>query len=212
MALEYTTAAAIKTAADISDTNDDDRIGACATAVNELIESYIGAPVGDGGTATRTFDASASKTLWLPHGVRAITTLEYASDSAAAKAGTYTEIAATEYVLRGVKGESSDHVPTDWPLFQLILIDGSSPSTFTAGYDTVRITPSGGWGWASIPADLARVALIAALRVFQSSQSGDSLAIGTTDFGAAIVRFLPEPEYQNVLERYRGVLAPSWVL
>jgi len=204
-ALQYATAAAIKLQAKITDTNDDARLGAAATAVNDLVEGYIGRPVGDGGTAVRTFDVDErSRVLRVRDGLRGITTLEYADGTTAAMAGTYTTIASANYLLR-----PADHdKPTDWPYTEIHLV--GTPATFPKGYDIVRVTPSGGWGWASIPTDLARIANVMGLRMFQASQSGDSLSIGTTDFGAAIVRFLPEPEFQMVLERFRTVISPSW--
>jgi hypothetical protein len=208
MAQAYTSAAAIKSHSNITDTNADSRLGAIATAVNEMFESYIGGPVGDGGTVARTFDISSS-TKWVPirHGIRPGTTptVEYASSTG----GDFTAVASGNVVWRPADWDR----PTDWPAMELWLVDGSTPSRFSVGYDTVRITPDadGGWGWASVPADLSQVALIAGLRMFQSSQSGESLSIGSTEFGAAIIRFLPEPEYQAVLERYRTVISPSWV-
>jgi hypothetical protein len=206
-ALDYTTAAIIKAQAKISDTNDDARLGAAATAVNELVESYIGRPVGDGGTAIRTFDVpESSARLRIRDGIRGITTLEYAGSSTDAAAGSYSTIASTAYVLRPLAHDR----PSGWPALEVVLID--SPSYFPRGYATVRITPdsSNGWGWASIPPELSRVASVMGLRMFQASQSGDSLAIGTNEIGAAIIRFLPEPEFIAVLDRYRDVISPSW--
>ena len=197
-AQNYTTAAAIKTHAAISDVNADTRLGGIATAVNEMFESYIGGPVGDAGTAVRTFDGDGSRLLYVRQGLQdAPTTVEVSSD----KGTTYTTI--TDIELRPFSHDR----PTGWPGFELYRRDG----VFPAGWNSARITPNSGWGWAAIPPDLSQVALIAGLRMFQSSQSGEVLAIGTTDFGAAIVRFLPEPEYQAVLERYRTVISPSWV-
>lgn len=199
MALAYTSAAAIKSNANITDTNSDARLGAAATAVNELLEGYIGGPVGPGGTAIRTFDVSeASRVFWVRQGLQdAPTTVEVSSDDGA----TYEVI--TDVVLR-----PHDHDRrTGWPGFTLHRKTGKFPR----GFDALRVTPTSGWGWAAIPGDLARVAAIAGLRMFQSSQSGESLSIGSTEFGAAIIRFLPEPEYQEVIERYRAVISPSWV-
>lgn len=209
MALAYTTATAIKAHANISDTNADSRLGAIATAVCELVEGYIGGPVGDGGTAARTFDVEyRTKRIHIRHGIRPGTSpvVEYATSTG----GSYTTITSGQYVWR----PASWDVPTGWPRFDLILIDSSTPSNFSTGYDTVRVTPGtadGGWGWSAIPADLSQVALIAGLRMFQSSQSGEVLSIGSTDFGAAIVRFLPEPEYQMVLDRFRNVISQPWL-
>jgi hypothetical protein len=142
-ALQYTTATAIKAQADITDSNDDARLGAVATAVNELVEGYIGLPVGDGGTAVRTFDIPArTKTLHIRGGVQGVTTLEYAGSTSEAKASTYTEITSSNYVLRPAQHD----LPTGWPYFDIELVDGSTPGSFPVGYDIVKVTPSGGWG------------------------------------------------------------------
>jgi hypothetical protein len=72
----------------------------------------------------------------------------------------------------------------------------------TAGYQTVRITPATGWGFAAIPEELQRIADIMGTRMFQSRQTGETFVIGSGEFGQAIVRFLPEPEYRDVLDHY----------
>lgn len=205
----YTTVAAMKSFAGISDTNSDTELALVVAGVNDLLEGYIGAPVGDGGTAARTFDVDEpTKSLWLRHGIRPGTspTVEYKTSTA----GDFTAVASGNFVFRPHDWDR----PTNWPAMELMLVDDSTPSRFYPGYDTVRITPDpddGGWGWASVPAELQRIGDVLAVRMFQSRQSGDTLAIGSTEFGAAIVRFLPEPEYQTVLEKYRNVISPAWV-
>ena len=43
-------------------------------------------------------------------------------------------------------------------------------------------------------------------------QAGEMMVIGSTDFGAAIVRFLPEPEYRQVLDRFKYVISPTYAV
>ena len=175
-----------------------------ATATNELIEGYIGAPIGSGGTAARTFDGDGTDRMWVRQGIQAIATLEVANETG----GTYTTLASSEYVLRPATHDR----PTGWPGFWVQLTDKATTyGIFTPGYDTVRITPTAaGWGWSAIPPELSEVAAIMGTRLFQSRQSGEMLVVGTTDFGNAIVRFLPEPEFRAILDRYRQALSP-WV-
>jgi hypothetical protein len=214
MADSYTTLARLKANANIGGTADDTRLTSAVAAANAYVESYIGAAITQsGGTVNtaRTFDVDgATKSIHIPYGIQDVATLEYAEDTEAAQAGTYGTVATDQYILRGTDGQPTHMQPAGWPGFWVILIDGSTPGFFRAGYDTVRLTPTTGWGWSAIPEDLARVADILALRLFQSSQSGESLAIGSTDFGAAIIRFLPEPEHVWTMDRYRTVIAPSW--
>lgn len=201
-ALSYTSGTALKTRMGITDTNADTVLGGIATATNDLIEGYIGAPVGSGGTAARTFDGNGNDRMWVRHGLQAISTLEIANETG----GTFSTLSSTEYVLRPATHDR----PTGWPGFWVILTDKATTyGIFTVGFDTVRITPTAaGWGWQSIPSDLSEVAAIMGTRMFQSRQSGEMLVVGSTDFGNAIVRFLPEPEFRAVLDRYRQALSP----
>ena len=176
-----------------------------ATAVNELIEGYIGAPVGSGGTVARTFDGNGSDRMWVRQGIQAIATLEIADETG----GTFTTLSSSEYVLRPATHDR----PTGWPGFEVILTDKATTyGVFTVGFDTVRITPTAaGWNWTTVPPELSTVAAIMGTRMFQSRQSGEMLVVGSTDFGNAIVRFLPEPEFRAVLDRYRQALSP-WLV
>lgn len=194
MTIAYTSATAIKARMGITDTNADAECTAIATAVNDWLESWLGFGAGSGGTAARTYDGDGSDELFIRGGVQAITTLEIASETS----GTWSTLAATEYVLRPYSYER----PEGWPGWRIRLTDKATTyGTFTSGYGTVRITPSGGWGFAATPEMLKRIADIAGVRMFQARQSGETLAIGTTDFGQAIVRFLPEPEYQVYIDK-----------
>lgn len=194
MTVAYTTPSAIKTRMGVSDTNHDAEFTAIATAVNDWLESWIGFSAGSSGTAARTYDGDGTDELFIRGGVQAITTLEIASGTG----GTFSTLGATEYVL----WPYSHDRPTGWPGWRIKLTDKAATyGVFTAGYGTVRITPSGGWDFASTPEMLKRIADIAGVRMFQARQSGETLTIGTTDFGQAIVRFLPEPEYVGYLDK-----------
>lgn len=199
-ALSYTSATALKTRMGITTSGDDAVLGAIATAVNELLEGYVGAPVGSGGTAVRTFDADGGDRLWVRQGVQAVTTLEVADGTG----GTFATLGAGEYVLR----PASHDRPTGWPAFWVVLTDNAT-TAFTRGFDTVRITPTAaGWGWQAVPPELSEIAAIMGTRMFQSRQTGEMMVVGSTDFGNAIVRFLPEPEFRGVLDKYRLALSP----
>jgi hypothetical protein len=195
MAAAYTSLAALKTHMGISDTNDDTALSAVATAVNSLIEDAIGFAAADGGTAIRSYDGNGGDRLFVRGGLQGVTTLEVAD----ATGGTFT--ATTDYVLKPYAHER----PSGWPAWYVQLTDLASV-TMTAGYQTVRITPATGWGFAAIPEELQRIADIMGARMFQARQSGDTFVVGSGDFGQAIVRFLPEPEYRDVLDHYAYTL------
>lgn len=206
-AIAYTSLSALKTRMGITDTNSDTILGAVATACNEMIEGYIGAPIGDAGTATRTFDGNGEDVLWVRQGLRSIGTLEIADETD----GTFSTMAATEYTLRPHDYDR----PSGWPAWKIVLKDTAKTyGVFTPGFDTVRVTPGagGGWGWATVPPELAAVADIMATRMFQARQAGEMMVVGNTDFGQAIVRFLPEPEYRAVLDRFRNMISPMFAI
>ena len=193
MTIAYTSVSALKTYMGVSDGNDDAAFTAVATAVNAIIEDYIGAAIGDGGTAIRTYDSDGSDRLFIRGGVNSITTLEVADQTG----GTYTAVGTASYVIRPHTYER----PTGWPGWYVQLTDVAS-ETFTAGYDTVRITPGTAWGFTATPQELSRIADIMGVRMFQARKSGETLLVGTSEFGQTIVRFLPEPEYRDILDHY----------
>jgi hypothetical protein len=165
--------------------------------VNDLIEDYIGFPAGSGGTAVRTYDGDGSDELWVRGGVQTVSTLEVASQTG----GAYTTLGTAEYVLR----PHSHERPSGWPAWRVVLTDLAT-TTFSAGYDTVRITPTYWDFGTAVPTQLARIADICGVRMFQARQSGEMMTVGTTDFGQAIVRFLPEPEFIAYLDHMASVL------
>jgi hypothetical protein len=197
MAAAYTTVANIKTYMGVSDSNDDAAFTAVATAVNAMLEDALGFTADDGGTAARSYDGNGGTQMFVRGGLTGVQTLEVADQTG----GTFT--ATTAYVLKPYDFER----PTDWPAWYVQLNDLAS-TTFTAGYETVRITPgtAGVWGFASIPEELQRIADIMGTRMFQARQSGEMLVVGSDDFGQAIVRFLPEPEYREVIDHYAYTL------
>jgi hypothetical protein len=193
MAVAYTSPAAIKTHMGVSDSVDDAAFTAIATAINDGIEDWIGFPAGSGSTAIRTYDGNGGDELFIRGGVQGITTLEVADQTG----GTFTALGTAEYVLRP---HSYDR-PTGWPGWRIHLTDLAT-RTFAYGFDTVRITPSGGWDFATTPQMLKRIADIVGVRMYQARKTGETLVIGSTDFGQVIARFLPEPEYRDYLDHF----------
>ena len=197
MAAAYTTVDNIKTFMGVTDTNDDAAFTAVATAVNAMIEDNIGFAADSGGTAARTYDGHGGLRLFVRGGLTGVETLEVADGTG----GTFS--ATTDFVLKPYDYER----PTGWPAWYVQLTD-LADTTFTAGYETVRISPgsAGVWGFAAIPEELQRIADIMGARMFRARQSGETFVIGSTDYGQAIVRFLPEPEYRDILDHYAYTL------
>jgi len=126
------------------------------------------------GTTTYLLDVlRAGRTLWVPKGIAAATTLEVASSSQPETAGTYATVAAAEWFLRPTLVDRD----AGWPATQ-VAISNVSGSYFAAGYNTVRLT--GALGWDTVPADIAAVALTLVVAAFRerASSGGDSVTIG----------------------------------
>lgn len=196
MAAAYTTVANLKTYMGVSDTNDDAAFTAVATAVNAFIEDHIGFAADDGGTVARTYDGDGRDRMFIRGGVNGVETLEVADQTA----GTFTET--TDFVLKPYSHER----PTGWPAWYVQLTD-LADTTFTAGYQTVRISPgtAGVWGFDAIPEELQRIADTVGVKLFQSRQSGETV-IGTTDYGQAIVSRLLDRDQMDVLDHYAFTL------
>lgn len=211
-ALEYTTGSIIATriSSQSFDTADQAELDAIALAVNDFIENYIGAPIGPTGSDARTYDGNGRDRLLIRGGINDITSLRIKDLTG----GTYTTIDTSTYALRPYDHER----PGGWPAFEVVLLSELAPAytTFTRGYATVEVTPGSddatGWGWPAIPPELSQLAIVLGTRMWQSRQSGETLVIGSNDFGQSIARFLPEPEYRAMLDRYRHAVSNyDWV-
>jgi hypothetical protein len=189
VAVAYTSVANLKTYMGVSDSVNDAAFTAIATAVNDYIEDYVGFPVGSGGTAIRTYDGDGSSSLFVRGGVQGVTTLEVADRTG----GTFATV--TDFKLRPASHER----PTGWPAWHVILTD-LAPVTFTQGYDTVRITPSGGWDFAAVPPKLSRIADTIGVKMFQSRQTGETMVVGSNDFGQAVVARFVDPDDREYLD------------
>lgn len=196
-ALAYTSGTAIRVRM-AGGTADQAIFDAIGSAVNEIVEGYIGAPIGPAGTAARTYDGDGGHTLYVRQGIAGTAiTLEVADQTG----GTFRTLATTEYVLRPAAHDR----PTGFPARKVCLTP-SATSNFTYGYDTVRVTPdASGFGWPAIPLDVSLIAVILGTRLYQSRQSGEAMVIGSPEFGAAALGMLERDEVA-VLDRYRYVV------
>jgi len=153
------------------------------------------------GSSTFLFDvATVSRTLWVPQGIATLTTLEVATTSQPETGGTYTTAAAADWFLRPTAHERD----SGWPATRIVIRDnptGAVPQ-FYVGYNVVRLT--GALGWASVPADIAGLAVNAVIRRYQARGSGVATALGSEDFGARILRWV-SPEEREKLDWYRVV-------
>lgn len=154
-------------------------------------------------TGTRTFDVPyATPTLLIPRGVRAITTLSYATTDQPDTGGTYTALAATDFYLRPLAHERD----YGWPATRLELnIYNGALRYFTAGHSMVKA--AGDFGWAAPPADIAGIGLtlVTGLHRERGSSGGDSFTINI-DGSRTFERMLSKRD-RDVLDWYTNRVA-----
>lgn len=190
----YATTSTVKSRAGITDATDDTELGLIVDQVNMYIESTTGrvlAPIS--GTPTRYYDIDeSSNTLYIPEGIRSVTTLYIAAYTDA----DYTLIAAGDYYLRPLRPMPG------WPYTEIRLSDrpAGSYSEYPVGYETVKVT--GLFGWAAIPDDVAEVAVTIAIRAWAARQAGQSDIVGTDEFGRPIISRYVSGRDRDTLRRY----------
>jgi len=178
-----------------TDTTSDEDLAEFISQVTTDILGHTGREfIGSAADETRTFDAVHSgDVLYIPGGIRSITTLSLASSDQPDTAGTYT--ATTNYYLRPLPHDRTQ----GWPATRVELGIGSY---FYPGRSTVSIV--GKFGWAAVPPDIAGIATNAVVRRFQARQSsstGVDLTVGSADMGFRTLAFL-SPAERAKLEWY----------
>jgi hypothetical protein len=175
---QLTTTAKVKTRlfpAGATDTNDDTLISDLIDQVSAWIQSYTGRKFVAEAAATYTFDTQSGYVLRIPRGIRAITSFGLASlahqpDSG----GTYTTISAANLLLRPLSGDR----PEGWPATEVRF---SRASSYVFGTIENGATITGDFGWASIPPDIAAVAIDAVVAAYASRKNGASSVLGADD-------------------------------
>ena len=171
-----------------TDTTSDEDLTEFIDQVSRDILGHTGREfVGSVADETRLYDVTDyGTTLYLPGGVRSVTTLSLASGDQPDTGGTYT--ATTGYYLRPHEHDRT----AGWPATRIELGSGS---WFYYGRSTVQIV--GKFGWASVPPDIAGIATSAVVRRFQARQSsstGVDLMVGSADLGFRTLAFLSPAE------------------
>lgn len=170
-------------------TNDEDLAELIRQVSTDILghtgREFVGTP----GDVTRTFDLSmTTPILYIPGGIRSITTLGYAVSDQPDSGGSYSTITSDYYYLRPLAHERS----SGWPATRLELASGY---LFYAGRSTVQIT--GKFGWSAVPPDISGIAASAVIRRFQARQSsstGVDLTIGSADLGFRTLAFISPTE------------------
>lgn len=146
---------------------------------------------------TRTFDIGrASPNLWIPKGIRSVTTLGYATSSQPDTGGSYTALTAADFHLRPLTHDRS----RGWPATRIELDWLGALRSFFPGHSTVQIT--GSFGWAEPPADIAGIAASAVTRRFLGKESAATLISLGPEGGIRLLNDI-SPAMQAKLDWYR---------
>ena len=183
-----------------TDTTDDALIQLYIDAVTGEVAEYTGRQfVTDAAPTDYYFDIarSGTRSLYIASGVQSVTTLSFATTSQPASGGTYTAITAAHVLLRPVIQERRSGFPAD----TIVISDLNTQlgGGFSIGYNTVKATMT--CGFATVPAEIERLALALVVRRWQARKGGQTDTLGADDFGGPTLRFTSGEE-RMLLERY----------
>lgn len=152
------------------------------------------------GTTTYLFDVDQwTNTVSVPQGIAELTLLEYAT----ATGGSFATIASTDYFLDPPVQDRD----FGWPATRITLSDvpASGPFYLYRGKRVVRATMA--LGWATIPVDIAGVAIRAVVSNYLAKGSGSTgpAIVGPT--GAMTILRDIAPSDMSTLTRYKPLLA-----
>ena len=199
-ALSYAVGTAVKARLGITDSTDDTLITGYVNATNEWIEQYCGRQVGPTTGGTATFDAAYDcstdgRTLYVPQGVRSITSLTVApSTNATAVSATVADLV--------ILPRSHNRRP-DWPGFEIEIVDSPTGSVTNFGTGYGNIVLIGNLGWASIPYKLTEIAEALVVRIWHARQSGQTDIVGSDETGAPVVSRFVSGEDRATLKDYK---------
>lgn len=200
MADQLCTTAEVKAQADISDATDDTFIGSLIDRCSAWVQSYTGRKLVPEAGATYVFDTAPGYSLYLPRGLRTVTSLGVASTHQPDSGGTYTTVPAADRLLRPKAGD----LPPGWPPTELRISRAStSVRMFSAAENGATIT--GDWGFAATPDDVKAVVIDAVIAAYSHRRDGASSVIGA-DAAAAVPWsqfFGPDSPQRATVDRYR---------
>ena len=179
---------------------DDDILQSYIDGANGAIVQRIGYYPGPSADTSRTFHGRDAvkdgMRLWIPAGVRSITTMTIGASTGA----TATAVTAADYVL----GPASYLLRPGEPYHYIEFVDVTTGNwgSFPAAYSNVNIT-DGLFGWATPPADLVTIASAWSIRMWKARAAGDADIIGTTEFGEQIVSDRFPAQWRRTIDAYR---------
>jgi hypothetical protein len=191
--------------AGVSDTVDDALITELVEQVSAWVQNFTGRKFLPIVSADYYFDTVAGYVLRVPLGIRAVTFLGVNNTAHQPDTGgTYTTVAATDYLLRP---KAQDN-PDGWPFSEIHISRGTLAGTITSFGridNGAKVTMTA--GFATVPSDIQAVTIDATVAAYQSRKNGASGVIGAE--GDAIVPwvsfFSSGSPQRATLERYRYI-------
>lgn len=185
-----------------TDTTDDTMLQLYIDAFTGEVQEYTSRQfVTDAAPTDYYFDipgTSSYRSLYIPNGVQSVTFFGWATKSQPASGGTYTTTTAANVLLRPMVQDRRAGFPAD----TIIISDLDLVTTFTPGLNTIKVTMT--CGFATVPAEIERLAVANVVRRWQARKGGQSDSIGTSDFGGPVLRFMSAEE-RSLLDRYVDV-------
>jgi hypothetical protein len=189
----------VKQALGITDTSEDEdlieRIRQVGDEIHQMTgRLFVRTPAS--GVDTFLFDVDRhghrTRTLRVPKGIAALTTVELATTSQPGTGGTYATVASADWMLRPLEGDRT----VGWPATRLELSDYSG-TYFYGGHNVVRLT--GALGFETVPYSVQGIAQRAVIGSFLSKASaGVSAAIGPTG-ATTILRHISPADHESLM-------------
>ena len=179
---------------------DDDALSLYIDGINGRIVQRIGYYPGPSSDTSRTYHGrnavQGGKRLWIPGGVRSVTTLSIATTTG----GSATAATSTDYVLGPDLYDLRPGEPYHW--IDFVDVTTGSHSSFAYGFSNVVIV--GLFGWGQVPDDLVSTATAWAVHDWKTRNTGGVGIVGSEDLGFADMSRLPF-EWKRVIDSYRFV-------
>jgi hypothetical protein len=159
-----------------TDASQDENIIEFIRQVSSWLNFYTGrtlAPDPFSGTKVYRVHTRAGRTLWLPKGIRSVTTLGIATDDQPATGGTYTTATASDYYIDPPEFERDP----GWPGNRIVLRSNGSSIFYNASYGA-EIT--GSFGFPAVTPEIQALAarLVVAEHQRKGSAGGEQVTIG----------------------------------
>lgn len=199
MADQLCTATDVKTQAKINDALDDAFISSLIDRCSAFIEGYTLRKFVPDDAATYVFDTEYGTTLFIPRGIRVITSMGVATTHQPDSGGTYTTVPAADRLLRPKPVD----LPLGWPPTEVRISRAALTVPLFASVEN-GCTITGNFGFAATPDDIKQVTIDAVIAAWSHRRDGASSVIGA-DAAAAVPwsqYFGPDSPQRATLDRY----------